>query len=174
MLIKRVVVGELETNCYLLIKDNNCLVIDPGDEYKKIVNEIDNLSCKGILLTHHHFDHVGSVNDLVNKYNVLVYDKNNLKEGINNIFGFSFEVIYNPGHTDDSISFYFKEEKILFSGDFIFKGSIGRTDLGGNYSDMINSINKIKNYDNNIIIKPGHGEETKLGDEIKYNPFFQK
>lgn len=174
MLIKRVVVGELETNCYLLIKDNNCLVIDPGDEYKKIVNEIDNLSCKGILLTHHHFDHVGSVNDLVNKYNVLVYDKNNLKEGINNFLNFTFEVIYNPGHTDDSISFYFKEENILFSGDFIFKGSIGRTDLGGNYSDMINSINKIKNYDNNIIIKPGHGEETKLGDEIKYNPFFQK
>ena len=172
MLIKRVVVGELETNCYLLIKDNNCLVIDPGDEYKKIVNEINDLSCKGILLTHHHFDHVGAVDDLVNKYNVLVYDKNNLKEGINNIFGFSFEVIYNPGHTDDSISFYFKEENILFSGDFIFKGSIGRTDLGGNYSDMINSINKIKNYDNNIIIKPGHGEETKLGDEIKYNPFF--
>ena len=172
MLIKRVVVGELETNCYLLIKDNNCLVIDPGDEYKKIVNEINDLSCKGILLTHHHFDHVGAVDDLVNKYNVLVYDKNNLKEGINNIFGFSFEVIYNPGHTDDSISFYFKEDNLLFSGDFIFKGSIGRTDLGGNYSDMINSINKIKNYDNNIIIKPGHGEETKLGDEIKYNPFF--
>lgn len=172
MLIKRVVVGELETNCYLLIKDNNCLVIDPGDEYKKIVNEINDLSCKGILLTHHHFDHVGAVDDLVNKYNVLVYDKNNLKEGINNIFNFSFEVIYNPGHTDDSISFYFKEDNLLFSGDFIFKGSIGRTDLGGNYSDMINSINKIKNYDNNIIIKPGHGEETKLGDEIKYNPFF--
>ena len=172
MLIKRVVVGDLETNCYLLIKDNDCLVIDPGDEYKKIVNEINDLSCKGILLTHHHFDHVGAVDDLVNKYNVLVYDKNNLKEGINNIFGFSFEVIYNPGHTDDSISFYFKEDNLLFSGDFIFKGSIGRTDIGGNYSDMINSINKIKNYDNNIIIKPGHGEETKLGDEIKYNPFF--
>lgn len=172
MLIKRIVVGELETNCYLLIKDNNCLVIDPGDEYKKIVNEINDLFCKGILLTHHHFDHVGAVDDLVNKYNVLVYDKNNLKEGINNIFNFSFEVIYNPGHTDDSISFYFKEDNLLFSGDFIFKGSIGRTDLGGNYSDMINSINKIKNYDNNIIIKPGHGEETKLGDEIKYNPFF--
>lgn len=172
MLIKRVVVGELETNCYLLIKDNNCLVIDPGDEYKRIVNEIDNLSCKGILLTHHHFDHVGAVDYLINKYNVLVYDRNNLKEGINNIFDFNFEVIYNPGHTDDSISFYFKEEKVLFSGDFIFKGSIGRTDLGGNYSDMINSINKIKKYDNNIIIKPGHGKETKLGDEIKYNPFF--
>lgn len=174
MLIKRVVVGELETNCYLLIKDNNCLVIDPGAEYETIVSEIDSLSCKGILLTHSHFDHVGAVNYLVNKYNVLVYDKINLKEGINNIFDFDFEVIYNPGHTDDSISFYFKEENILFSGDFIFKGSIGRTDLGGNYSDMINSINKIKNYDNNIIIKPGHGEETKLGEEIKYNPFFQK
>ena len=93
MLIKRVVVGELETNCYLLIKDNNCLVIDPGDEYKKIVNEINDLSCKGILLTHHHFDHVGAVDDLVNKYNVLVYDKNNLKEGINNIFDFSFDGI---------------------------------------------------------------------------------
>ena len=84
-LIKRVVVGELETNCYLLIKDNNCLVIDPGDEYKKIVNEIDNLSCKGILLTHHHFDHVGALKDLEDRFN--------LKHNSEYIEGFNYNVI---------------------------------------------------------------------------------
>ena len=86
---------------------------------------------------------------------------------------FNFEVIYNPGHTDDSISYYFKEENILFSGDFIFKGSVGRTDLGGNNLDMLNSINKIKQYNKDIIIEPGHGEETTLEYELKYNPFFR-
>lgn len=173
MKIKRIVVGNLETNCYLLINDNKVLIIDPGDESEKIINEIDDLDCKGILLTHRHFDHVGALSNLLNYYKVKVYDKSNLKEGINNIDIFNFEVIYNPGHTNDSISYYFKEENVLFSGDFIFKGSIGRTDLGGNELDMFDSINKIKKYNKNIIIKPGHGEETNLEYELRYNPFFK-
>ena len=69
-------------------------------------------------------------------------------------------------------SWYFKDENILFSGDFIFKDSIGRTDLGGNDLEMFDSINRIKKYDRNIIIKPGHGDDTTLCHEIDYNPFF--
>lgn len=173
MIFRRVIVGILETNCYLLIKNNKVLIVDPGDEYLKIINEVGNLVCVGILLTHRHFDHIGALDDLVNHYKVEVYDKNNLNEGKHNIDLFDFEVIYNPGHTDDSISYYFKEENILFSGDFIFKGSVGRTDLGGNNLDMLNSINKIKQYNKDIIIEPGHGEETTLEYELKYNPFFR-
>ena len=62
---------------------------------------------------------------------------------------------------------------ILFSGDFIFKRSIGRTDLGGNEEEMFESINKIKKYNKDIIIKPGHGDDTVLGNEINLNPFFK-
>ena len=172
MKIIKIVVGNLNTNCYLLIKDNRILIIDPGAEAEKIIDEIGDLSCAGILLTHHHFDHVGALSDLLSYYKVNVYDKNNLKEGINNIDVFNFEVIYNPGHTSDSISYYFKDDNVLFSGDFIFKDSIGRTDLGGNGLEMFDSFNKIKKYNKDIIIKPGHGEDTNLGYEIDCNPFF--
>ena len=173
MKIKKIIVGNLDTNCYLLIKDNRILVVDPGADAKRIINEIGDLSCAGILLTHHHFDHVGALEELLDYYKVKLYDRNNLKEGVNNIDIFNFEVICNPGHTSDSISFYFKDGNILFSGDFIFKDSIGRTDLGGNDLEMLDSINKIKKYNKDIIIKPGHGDDTTLGYEIDYNPFFK-
>lgn len=172
MRIEKIIVGNLETNCYLVIKGSRVLIIDPGDEPEKIINEIDNLDCVGILLTHHHFDHVGALDKLLSYYKVNLYDRNNLKEGTNNIDVFNFEVIYTPGHTSDSISYYFKDVNILFSGDFIFKDSIGRTDLGGNDLEMFDSINRIKKYDRNIIIKPGHGDDTTLCHEIDYNPFF--
>lgn len=161
MKIDRVVVGSLSTNCYIISKDNACIVIDPGDEYSKIKSLIGNKKVLGAIVTHHHFDHVGAL-----EYFDNVYDYNNLKEGINKIGNFTFEVIYTKGHTDDSISLYFKEEKIMFVGDFIFKNGIGRTDLGGNIIDMKNSLLKISKYDYNIKLMPGHGDLTTLGREI--------
>lgn len=77
-----------------------------------------------------------------------------------------------PGHTNDSLSYYFYKENIMFTGDFIFAGSIGRTDLGGNSNDMKNSINKIKKYSDNIKIYPGHGDTTSLIDEKVNNVYF--
>ena len=70
MRIKKIIVGNLETNCYLVIKGSKVLIIDPGDEPEKIINEIDNLDCVGILLTHHHFDHVGALDKLLSYYKV--------------------------------------------------------------------------------------------------------
>ena len=76
------------------------------------------------------------------------------------------EIIKNPGHSKDSVSYYFKEEKVLFCGDFIFQNSIGRTDLeSGSDNDMIESLKKIGEYPDDLIIYPGHGEKTNLGYE---------
>ena len=167
-------VGELKCNCYIIDHDGCVLVIDPGDEYNKIVDKIGDRKVSGVVVTHHHFDHDGCVDEIVNKYGCKMYDRYNLVEGINEIDGFVFEVIYTPGHKEDLITLYFKEEKWMFCGDFIFKDTIGRCDLeGSNISDMIKSIDKIKRYERDIIIYPGHGVYTKLGYEIDNNIYFR-
>lgn len=173
MNIEIVKVGNLRCNCYLLEKDNKVLVIDPGDEGEKIISKIGNREVSGIVITHYHYDHIGAIDSIRDKYNVLVYDKNNMLEGENIIDDFKFEVIYTPGHKEDLITIYFKEDNCMFTGDFIFKDTVGRCDLpGSNISDMKNSIDKIRKYDKNIIIYPGHGDNTNLGYEIKNNLYF--
>ncbi len=174
MNIKVVVVGKLDTNCYILSKNNSVLIIDPGDDAEKIISNIDkSMDVVGIIITHSHFDHIGAVSPLLNKYNVPVYDKTNLKEGINSVSSFSFEVIYTPGHLDDAIVLYFRENDVMFTGDFIFKNSIGRTDLpGGNVADMKKSILKILKYPENIRILPGHYASTTMQEEKKNLEFF--
>ena len=161
MKINRVIVGPLRTNCYIISINNECLVIDPGDNYELIKKEIGSKKVIGTIITHHHFDHVGAINHFDK-----IYDINNLKEGINIIGSFKFEVIYTKGHTNDSICIYFKEDNIMLVGDFIFKNCIGRTDLGGNEVDMHNSLLKISKYNQDIVILPGHGDESKLGKEV--------
>ena len=172
MKIKRIITGSLEENCYVLIIDNNCLVIDPGDDIDKIKEEIKDYNLLGILITHHHFDHVGALNDLLNYKEVPVIDYKINEENIS-IDKFNFKIIKTPGHTSDSITFYSEENNLMFVGDFVFKNSIGRTDLPtGNDIEMVKSINKIKTYDKNTILYPGHGESTTIDDEIKNNYFF--
>lgn len=78
---------------------------------------------------------------------------------------FNFKVIFTPGHSWDSKTYYFEEDKIMFTGDFIFKGTIGRTDLGGSDKDMMKSLKMIMTYPDDIVIYPGHGEATNLGVE---------
>ena len=161
MKINRVIVGPLRTNCYIISINNECLVIDPGDNYELIKEEIGSKKVIGTIITHHHFDHIGAINHFDK-----IYDINNLKEGINTIGNFTFEVIYTKGHTNDSICIYFKEDNIMFVGDFLFKDGIGRTDLGGNEADMHNSLLKISKYNQDITILPGHGDNSKLGIEV--------
>ena len=173
MNIEVVKVGKLECNCYLLDINNKLLIIDPGDDVDKIINKIGDREVVGIIITHYHFDHIGALNDLVNKYNVFVYDKNNMNEGINRIGNFIFDVIYTLGHKEDCISIYFKDNNVMFVGDFIFRDSVGRCDLpGGDINEMIKSINKIKKYDKDIVIYPGHGDKTTLEYEINNNMYF--
>ena len=173
MLIERKIVGYLETNCYILDKSGRVLVIDPGDEFDKIDKVINGRSVVGIIITHHHFDHVGAIDDVVNKYKCNVYDRSNLVEGSNTIDNFTFDVLYTPGHKEDSISIYFPEDKVMFTGDFLFRDSVGRFDMpGGNRLDLISSIEKIRNYDRSVAICPGHGETSTLGYEIDNNIYF--
>lgn len=171
MKIDRVVTGYLKENCYVLSKGDFCLVIDPGDNYNLIKEKIGK-KVVAILLTHKHFDHIGALEDIKKEYNVDVYSRDNLNEGVNNIKRFSFEVIYTPGHTKDSVCFYFKDESIMFTGDFLFKECVGRWDLEtGNYIDMKRSIEKIKKYNDDITIYPGHGDESTLLYEKNNNEY---
>lgn len=174
MKIEIVKVGNLECNCYLLEKDGKILIIDPGNDVDKIINEINDREVIGVIVTHYHFDHIGALDDIIKRYRVNVHDINNMDEGIFKIDNFVFNVIYTPGHKDDCISIYFSDERIMFVGDFIFKDSIGRVDLpGGDMGNMIDSINKIKKYDRDIVLYPGHGVNTILGYEMDNNIYFK-
>ncbi len=165
--------GLLFENCYIVEKDNKVLIIDPGSEFDKIDSFIDGREVLGILITHRHPDHIGALEECINSYKCPVYEKLNLLEDTYNIGPFSFNVIFNPGHTPDSVTFYFYKEHTMFVGDFIFEGNIGRCDLeGGNMDEMMKSIKKIKSYPNDTTIYPGHGEFTKLGHEKLNNYYF--
>lgn len=174
MEIKRVVTGYLDENCYLLIKNGTCLVVDPGDNFNKIKEQIGDNKVLGVLITHSHFDHIGALRNFLTKRSIKIFKRSNLEEKEYSIGDFSFECIYTPGHSKDSVTFYFKEDKAMLIGDFIFKESIGRTDLpGGSDVEMKDSINKILTYDDDITLYPGHNEITTLGDERKNNPFLK-
>lgn len=172
MKVDIVKVGFLQTNCYILSIDNDVLVIDPGDEFDKIKSCIGNKNVLKVLLTHHHFDHVGALVDIINEYNVDVLDNSNLEEKEYEIGKFKFNVIFTKGHTSDSITYYFMEDKKMFVGDFIFKESIGRCDLPtGNTCDMKLSLRALSKFDDDIIIYPGHGEVTTIGYEKENNEY---
>jgi glyoxylase-like metal-dependent hydrolase (beta-lactamase superfamily II) len=172
MEIKTVVTGYLDENCYLLIKDGNCLVVDPGDEYNKIKAEVGDNKVIGVLITHSHFDHIGALRNFLTKRSIKIFKRSNLEEKEYSIGNFKFKCIHTPGHSKDSVTFYFEDEKFMLVGDFIFKESIGRTDLpGGSDSDMKESIKKILEYPDDITLYPGHNEVTNLGYEKKNNPY---
>lgn len=166
--VKYVVVGPLETNCYILEISHEVLIIDPGDDAKTIKNKISNdKKVIGIIVTHSHFDHIGALDELLKFYKTKLYNMSNLSEGNHTLGSFSFEVIYTPGHMNDAITIYFKDKKLMFVGDFIFKGSIGRTDMSGaSPKDMKESIKKILRYPMDTVLYPGHYDKTTLEEEI--------
>lgn len=159
--------GYLRTNTYILEINGKVLVIDPADEWEKINASIGDGEVVGVIITHHHPDHVGALEFFDGD---LVYDYFNMEEGINKIDSFEFEIIYTPGHKEDSITIYFKEEKKMITGDFLFRGAIGRTDFpGGSMKDMIISLKKVSIYPSDVEIYPGHGGSSTLGIELENN-----
>ncbi|WP_209123054.1 MBL fold metallo-hydrolase [Alkalihalobacillus sp. BA299] len=204
---KQIPLGPLQTNCYLLVNDQNeAIIFDPGGDGPKLNAYLkkEGITPLAILLTHAHFDHIGAVDDIRNAWNIHAYlhtnerdwlgdaTKNgsafflgnqeiNLKdadhliqeEGILSIGSFEFNVYETPGHSPGSISFYFKPLGIVFSGDALFSGSIGRTDLpGGNQQQLLDSIHdKLLELPEDTIVASGHGPTTTIGQEMDSNPF---
>ncbi len=154
MKVKKLEVGPIGENCYILEKNNECLIIDPGDEFDNINYELNNKKVVEVLVTHAHFDHIGALKEVLDKYNVNLYYNNinneikykkivNIEEKEYTIGNFKFEVIYTKGHRNDLCTFYFKEENIMFTGDFLFYLSVGRVDMEySSKKDMLFIIEK--------------------------------
>ena len=175
MEIKKIITGTLDENCYVLKEDNMCLVIDPGDDADLIKKEIGNDKILAILLTHSHFDRIGALREIIGKKNIPILKDRILEEKEYKYGPFVFSTIKTKGHSNDSITYYFKSGNAMFTGDFLFKGSIGRCDLpSGSIIDMEKSIEKIKTYDEFITLYPGHGDITTLEEEKKNNPYLNK
>jgi len=173
--IETVVTGALDENCYILKKNNTCLVVDPGDDYEKIKAKIGDCKVLGVLITHSHFDHVGALRNFLAKRHVKIFKKSTISNEEYEIGDFKFKVIETPGHALDQITFYFEDEKVMFDGDFIFRESIGRCDFpGGNVQQMQESLKKIKNYPKDTKIYPGHGEATTLFYELENNTYLRE
>ncbi len=151
---------------WLVSTNEGSIVVDPG-ESKEILNLIDTnqIDLKGVLITHHHYDHTNGLLDLTNKMNLEVYGPEKI-EGINNIvkesdkfsiIGIDFEVIEIPGHTLDHLAFYSfnDEDPILFCGDTLFAGGCGRV-FEGTFEQMFWSLKKISNYPKETKVFCGH------------------
>jgi glyoxylase-like metal-dependent hydrolase (beta-lactamase superfamily II) len=199
-----VVVGALETNCYLVYCEETraCAVIDPGADAEKIIAAIADLELKPavVLNTHGHVDHVGANSDIVRKYgaplaihradtgmlkvsdyielSLLLGAKDSpapdrlLADGDEVEFGLaSLRVIHTPGHTPGSVGFV--HGGLLFSGDTLFCGGVGRTDLpGGSWKEIERSIReRILNLPGETVVLPGHGPRTTVEQERLSNPF---
>ena len=180
-----------------------CVLIDPADSQDEISRMIDESGCslKGILLTHGHFDHIMAADAVRDKYGVKVYascdEKNTLeqphinlgeayglklsvkadvwhKDGeILKLAGFDIEALHTPGHTEGGSCYYIREIGVIFSGDTLFCGSVGRTDFpGGSMSEIVRSIKeKVMVLPDDTKVYPGHGEGTSVGYERENNPF---
>lgn len=164
MKIDVLVVGELEENCYIVTMNGKSLIIDPGDDAKRIIAACKDKEVVEILVTHYHFDHIGALEEVKKEFGL----EENIRSGY-----FEYDSIATPGHKADAKCYYFKKDRVMFCGDFIFKRSIGRCDLeGGSVEDMIKSLELISHYPDDIILYPGHGEVTTLGEEKKYFKYY--
>ena len=187
--------GAYQTNCYLVWEDTSstCVVIDPGYEAETVLAEAKRLgkSIEAILLTHGHFDHVGAVKDIAAETDCKVYlCEEDLSmppqltagtlyytdlygEGdILSLAGLSFKVLHTPGHTPGSVCL--QCEDTIFSGDTLFWGSCGRTDLpGGSWATIQKSLKRLAAISGDFKVYPGHGDDTRLSFERKFNPYMK-
>lgn len=203
---ERLPLGPLQTNCYILWKGKQGIVIDPGGDSERLQETVERLkiNIEAILLTHAHFDHIGALDKVRKEWECPVYlhqaeenwllnDKLNGSgifpgiekvscrkadhlwetEGIFQVGNFEFELFETPGHSPGSVTYYFPEMKAAFSGDVLFRGGVGRTDLpGGDHDTLLNTIHdKLLVLPEETIILNGHGPETTIAAEKETNPF---
>lgn len=194
MLIKTLPVGQLETNCYVVTNESTleCVVIDPGDESNTILDYIESnhLKCTAIMITHGHYDHTGAADAVAEETGATVYmnsrDDARVIEsrqlpyrlpdnGINyddgdiiDTAGLRFEIIATPGHTPGGVTI--KCEDCLFTGDTLFRGSLGITDLdGGDMDKELASLKKLCSLEGDYEVYPGHMGSTTLQRERSFN-----
>ena len=193
--MKHLALGAYQTNCYLVWEEASptCVVIDPGYEPDTVLDEAKALGKEiaAILLTHGHFDHVGGVREIAAETGCRVYlcdadlamppqmtagplyYTNTYSEGsFVEEAGLSFKVLHTPGHTPGSVCLLC--ENTLFSGDTLFWGSCGRTDLpGGSWATIRVSLKRLADLSGDFDVYPGHGDATTLSFERKMNPYMQ-
>ena len=187
--------GAYQTNCYLIYgeESDRCLVIDPGYEPERVLAEATRLgkTIEAVLLTHGHFDHVGGVRTLAAETDCRVYQHEKdlsmppqltagplyytdlYREGdVLKLAGLRLRVIHTPGHTEGSVCLL--AENAMFSGDTLFEGSCGRTDLpGGNWATILQSLKRLAGMEKNYTVYPGHGPSTTLEEEKQWNPYMR-
>ena len=206
MEIKRLVLGLVRTNCYIVYSEETkkAVIIDPAADSRRIMEEISGLGVvpEAVLLTHGHFDHMLAAESLKNGYQIPICvhkadaelvkhpDLNCSEQFLHMAYAISaneeledgqelrfldgaFTVLSTPGHTEGSCCYYAKEDNILFSGDTLFQGSVGRTDLPtGSAAKLVNSIReKLFVLPEDTLVLSGHGDQTTIGEEKQYNPY---
>lgn len=195
-----VVVGAFEVNCYLVPSpDKKTLyIIDPGGDAQDIIAAASAFSCQKavILLTHCHADHIGAVGEVAKKLNIteLYIDPADSAmyaspancfppylPAVENLLTPSewppqtpdFEILHTPGHTPGGVCYYFREYNALFTGDTLFRASVGRTDFpGGDTATLMESISgRLMTLPDSLEIYPGHGYPSTIGFEKQNNPY---
>ena len=194
MTIRSIAPDSFASNCYLIVEDGHALVVDPAVSLAAILQALgeESASCEGIVLTHGHFDHILSMDELRKKENVKVYIHQNdaelLTDGRKNAFYEFFrrervfgaadillsdgdtialgneeiKVIHTPGHTEGSVCYLAGD--FIITGDTLFAGTIGRCDLyGGDDTKIRESLTKLRSLPKDLTIYPGHGASSPLG-----------
>ncbi len=201
MIIKTLPVGQLEANCYLAADEETgaAMLIDPGDEPDRVLEMAGGLDVQYIVLTHGHFDHAGAVKELKEATGAVValHEAERetyqsvadqgflwgfaldplpapdalLREGDEiSLGGLAFMVLHTPGHSPGGICLY--GEGTAFTGDTLFAGSVGRTDLpGGDIARLGESFRKLMSLPDDTVVLPGHGPATTIGRERLHNMF---
>lgn len=195
MELTELTLGLYQTNCYIVRAPGSrtCCIIDPGYEAAAILRKVEalGLEVEAILLTHGHFDHVGAVAEIAAETDChvyisaadlglppmitggkLYYTHTYPAGGSVAAAGLTFRVIPTPGHTPGSVCLTC--EDVMFSGDTLFCGSCGRTDLpGGDHRQILASLGTLAALPGNYRVYPGHGSSTELAWERETNPYMR-
>ncbi|MFW6378663.1 MAG: MBL fold metallo-hydrolase [Nanoarchaeota archaeon] len=185
--------GPIKTNTYLVCDGDECIIIDPAsdkqDDIERLNKEIGNRRLKAIILTHNHFDHLMGaclfdVTCLIHRldldsmdvsrhlakrvadYDIVSPKRIDHLPGTITVGSHPLSVIHTPGHSPGSVCLYDAEDKILFSGDTLFKGTCGRTDLPGSDHELIrDSLRRLMELPDDVVVYPGHGKSTTMAEE---------